>query len=202
MLFGDWKALKRRWPTLAAEAVVVFLGVYSAFLLDGLRERAADERRREQIVATIAEDCRDAGESLELIRAWFDKTLGGPFLDRYSAGESPPLLPIPLSTGQGAQSWESMLAAGGIDVLDVDLIRTIDRLVSRANQLNAQAESYNDYVRTVLVPNLEGGGDEHYKADTGRLKQKYLWYFYSLQAVRDILGALEDDIAACQAAVG
>lgn len=185
---------------MLAEALVVFLGVYSAFLLDGLREQAAAERRREQIIATVDQDCREAAESLTAIRAWFEESLGAPFLDRYADGETPPLLPIPLLTGEGSQSWESMLAAGGVDVLDVEYIRKIDGLVNRANQLNAQSESYNDYVRTVLVPNLERGAGEHYDPATGRLRQKYLWYFYSLQAIRATLSELEGDVAACSAA--
>ena len=176
---------------------MVFLGVYSAFLLEGRREAKIEERRREQIVGTLAQDCTEAEADLARASNWFEQALGQPFLDAYAEGGTPSLLPIPFPTGQGAQSWESMLAAGGVDVLEIDLIRQIDRLVNHASLLNSQAEEYNDYVRTVLVPAIDGPLSEFYGGD-GRLRQKYLWYFYSLVTVRRTLQLLSEDIAACR----
>lgn len=187
----------RRAAGLALEALVVFLGVTAAFLLDGCRERAAEERRRAQILGTLAEDCEEAAESLDRARGWFDGAIVEPFLEPYGEGASPPLLPIPFPTGEGAQSWESMLAAGGVDVLEIDLIRSIDRLVTHANVLNSQAEGYNDYLRTVLVPALDRPPTEFYGED-GRLRQKYLWYYYSLAAIDNTLDLLAVDTEACR----
>lgn len=171
-------------PRLAAEFLVVFLGVYSAFLLDGCRARDADERKRQQILQLLSEDFAEGNESLVQLTEWFETSLGAPMLDAMAAGERPKPRPIPLPEALDWDGWSAMLSAGGLDVLDTRLIRDVEKAIGQMQQLSGVATQYNDYVRTVLVPHLDRPTEDFYDGDSAQLRTQYLWYWYSLDGYR------------------
>ncbi|MEM1248319.1 MAG: hypothetical protein AAGK22_18230 [Acidobacteriota bacterium] len=178
-------------PRLAAEFFVVFLGVYSAFLLDGCRARDEDERKRQQILRLLAEDFAEGSEALGSLTEWFETSLGEPMLDAMAKGERAKLRPVPLPATLDWDGWGAMLSAGGLDVLDAGLIRNVEKTIGQMQQLSDVAAQYNDYVRTVLVPNLDQPIDHFYVDDSTRLRSQYLWYWYSLNGYRAGLARAE-----------
>ncbi len=170
------------WRWLLAQLAVVFLGVYSAFFLDGCRERAEMSQRREQIVNMLAQDFADAAEQVDVALVDFDYRFAQ-FFTEYEAGKRPYLRPIPLPTLESIDTWGSILAAGGLELLDVELIREIEKALYRVKPLAAAARDYNAYVREILVPALDRPQAEFYR-DDGRVQNKYLWYVLYLEGFR------------------
>lgn len=180
----------RGWR-LVAEFVVVFLGVYSAFLLDGLRDRQRDDKRRLQILGTLEQDFREGAEVLQQAIDGQQALLGQPVLDPLEKGEMPTLLPIPVSGAFEGDSWAGMLSAGGVDVLEISLIRDVDKSLGMMAALADLGREYNAYVRDVLVPNLGKGPEEFYDLGTGALRSKYVWYYIMLRNYSSILERLQ-----------
>lgn len=188
---------------LAAEALVVFLGVWSAFWLDGCRERQAEDRLRAQIHEALEHDLGDAARSLDSATAWFEETFVVGFLGPLDAGERPLLKPIPIPAGPPDEGWNAILAAGGLEVLDLELIRAVESLVATNRWVTNAATEYNQYVRTVLVPALDETPDASvfYVEDSPRLRGKYLWYYHSLVTIQRGFDELRTETAELEEAM-
>ncbi|MCG8455229.1 MAG: hypothetical protein MI919_03040 [Holophagales bacterium] len=171
---------------LAAEVVVVFLGVWSAFLLDGCRERRADEARRQLILESLRHDLEQLDGELSQAAEWFERTFVAGFLEPLEAGEKPLPKPIPLPAGEADEGWNAIVASGGLEVLDLELIRAVERLIGTTRWMASTAGEYNAYVRTILVPDLGGEADVElfYAEGSDDLRGKYLWYYYSLRSLQ------------------
>ena len=177
---------------LLAQLVVVFLGVFGAFLLDGCREERASLAKKELLLQSLSGDFAAGVEGLEEALERFDQSYKGSFLDPLERGERPPLVPIPLPPTVDSEGWDAMLGAGGLEVLDLDLIREVEITIYSSNGLGVMSSEFNAYVREILVPNLDAGEDEFYRAGSPELRQKYLWYYYGLDAYRRALQHLHD----------
>ncbi|MEM9552782.1 MAG: hypothetical protein AAGC60_00865 [Acidobacteriota bacterium] len=183
---------------LTAEALVVFLGVWAAFMLDGCRERQVAEARRQQIHDTLRHDLIELDSQLVQARAWFDKNFIDAFLTPFEAGEQPFLRPIPLAATDGDQGWNAILGAGGLDVLDIELIQAVEAVLGTSRWIADNSREYNAYVRTVLVPELGAAPEAElfYDPESGKLRAKYLWYYHSIVATRDLFDRLQVEIKA------
>ena len=179
-----------RFPRLLAELVVVFLGVYAAFFLDGCREERERDARRDQILQMLAEDFQQAAGAMEMAAASFGAQFD-PFLDGYEKGERPPLLPIPIPVHDPIDTWGAVLGAGGLDTLEVQTIRDVEAVLALVSPMTEVAREFNHYVRQVLIPNLGKEESEYYDED-GKLRSKYQWYFHSLRTVKTYLETLAD----------
>lgn len=199
----------RLWPRLrflVAELGVVFLGVSSAFVLDGCRERRAREDLRDRIHESLRGDLEQLRGEMQGAERWFDETFVEGFLVPYEAGERPMLHPVPVPATAPDQGWSAILAAGGLDVLDLEVIRSVETLMATLHWASSQANEYNAYVRAILAPEL--GGEEvdlgaFYVPEKTTLRGKYLWYPYSLssmrEAIRNLKARIEDVEAALEA---
>ena len=188
----------RRMLSLTAEALVVFLGVWAAFWLEGCRERQAQDRLRVQIHEALEHDMTEAARSIESASDWFDRTFVEGFLEPLDAGEHPLLKPIPIPAGAPDEGWNAILAAGGLEVLDLELIRAVESIIATNSWVSQAALEYNQYVRTVLVPVLDDEPDASvfYIDGSTRLRGKYLWYYHSLVTIQHGFQELQREVAA------
>lgn len=193
----------RRLLALTAEALVVFLGVCAAFWLDGCRERQAEDRLRVQIHEALEHDMANAARSIESASKWFDETFDEGFLKPLGAGERPLLKPIPVPAGPPDGGWNAMLAAGGLEVLDLELIRAVESVIATNLWVSEAAREYNQYVRTVLVPELDETPDAavFYSEGSTQLRGKYLWYYHSLVSIQNGFQQLEKELADLEGAI-
>ena len=188
---------------LVAQAFVVFLGVWAAFGLDGCRERQASEALRTQIHEALEHDIGEAAKNIDSAAAWFDDTFVEGFLEPLEAGERPLLKPIPIRAGMPDEGWNAILASGGLKVLDLELIRAVESMLATSRWVSQAAHEYNEYVRTVLVPALDGAPEASlfYAEDSAELRGKYLWYYHSLVAVQRGFQELRMELARVETAV-
>ena len=99
---------------LLAELIIVFLGVYCAFLLENYRIRRANIHRKEQIYSTLHKDLTTSLEDFDRMIIQLDSLVFSKFRDAYERGEMPPLRPLFLTGIASTRTWEAMLEVGGL----------------------------------------------------------------------------------------
>lgn len=178
---------------LMAEVVVVFLGVYGAFVLEDLRDTRRKEQRLESIRVSLEGDFQQFSAVFSQAFEYHRSTFIEGFNEPHDRGEMPrplaiPLPAAPLNTG----SWEAMLATGGFEVLDDGLIRDMESLFALVGYLATISERYNDYLMLLLVPDIDQPTEDFYNAQK-RLKGKYLWYTYFHRSMHQMMQQIMTD---------
>lgn len=163
---------------LLLELLVVFVGVYAAAMLAQRHERLAEAERRDALRRALAEELGEI--------AGVGERMGGELdgLDAYAAaiesGARPPLEPTQSYLPFSPSVWEAALASGGVALLDPALVTRLSGFYSRMDALVRLGDQRGEYVRTVLLPNLDAPPSEFYDAD-GQLRPKYGWYLFHLR---------------------
>src|ERR1044071_4925925 len=83
-----------RWM---AELVLVFVGVYAAFWLNNYQQRRQEAERRDQILASLAQQLQEGIESGKINRANQEQEASD-FRRALDVGEMPPLQPFVFTT--------------------------------------------------------------------------------------------------------
>ena len=174
-----------------AEALIVFLGVTAAFMLDGWRqEREAEvraDRFRDALVhelRTIHGTASGAVEDLKAYRKAYEDSL--------AAGR--PLRPEPIYyvNRESPRLFEAALSAGGVEALDPQLLRKLGEFYSNLSNVFRILESMVDHSRALLIPNLDAPLDEFYDLEARTIRPKYAW----MPQGRDRVIRLGQDIVA------
>ena len=184
----DRKKLKWTVLRLLAELLVVFLGVYAAFLLDDYRMRQRAEAQRERIreglyehVAVINSELGNAAPYVDSLLTEFEQAVG--------RGERPEPGCLDLGSGLGAPDvWNAALEAGGLDVIDVELLTSMSEFYLGAYNTVGQIERMRGLCDEYVVPRLDEGVGAFYDS-TGRFNKAYQWY---LPTMRDVLGGMNE----------
>ena len=173
------------------ELLIVFVGVYAAFLLNRLDTDHRDAKRRLQILdalerevsANVSELKHDIGQADEELTA-FDRQLAG--------GEMPHLGISFTNSGYSATDDATLLQAGGSELLDV---QTVERL-REANTLQRTllAGTHNLFELSLAVL-ANRKAEDFYDPATKQLRLEYAWYprvlHNTLAEAKDVLNADE-----------
>jgi hypothetical protein len=152
----------------ALQVVIVFVGVWAAFALEGQRDRQRNEARRIQALQLLHEQFSGIHQEITQASAEMQRVYGTGFLDLVRAGERP--LPIPFTfRGGGLETgtWQAILQAGGLDVLDLELIRDIEAFNGHTRAGLAAAQRIDRHSTDVIVPRLSEGAGAFYDPSTG-----------------------------------
>ncbi|MEL6615992.1 MAG: hypothetical protein AAFQ43_09660 [Bacteroidota bacterium] len=157
---------------LSLELLVVFVGVYAAFLLSQVQESRRDDARRTAIYQALLTDIErteaQIADHREILRSsWLE-----PIAEPYARGEQPVIYSLWLPTPPQSGVWDSVLESG-VDLLDPALIEQVE--AQRADvqfmldQANTTIQRSNDHITPLL------GTTDFYGAD-GRLRPQFAWY--------------------------
>ena len=159
---------------LLLEMAVVFLGVYGAFVFDGVRE----SRARQAEAAELASALRvEIGESVVLARELIE-TSGqerATFEASIAAGERPELPILRGSSGYQTAAWDAAKTSGGASALDVDAMRLSAIFYSAFISLLETGVYRRDMYDQTVRPHLADHPDAYYYASTGDLRPAYSW---------------------------
>src|SRR6476620_11349484 len=108
------KMLSARLGRGAAELVLVFIGVYAAFWLNGYQQHQQEANRRDQILASIERTLRAGIESGRINTAQEERD-AAKFRRALDAGEMPALHPFVFTTDYSPGDFATLLQAGGIE---------------------------------------------------------------------------------------
>src|SRR5438105_15076016 len=104
------KTLSARLARWAAELVLVFIGVYAAFWLNGYQQHQQEAKRRDQILASIERTLRAGIESGKINTAQ-EEEQSAEFRSALDAGKMPTLHQLVIHTDYNKTDYASLLHA-------------------------------------------------------------------------------------------
>ena len=165
------------------ELLIVFLGVYGAFLLDNYQGTLRNEKKARAIYDFFLAECDMEKKQIDQEQLVFDSVVNE-FMTGYKNGEMPDIFGVPIffTSSVNTRVWEAILASGGTDVLDFETTQMIDQYeTSKLNTL-AILNKGEIYAREFLIPAMERPKSEFYNLWTKALKPQYKWYLKFLRS--------------------
>ena len=160
----------RRIAEWVVDLVIVFVGVYAAFVLN------AYESRREQSEQTLIEE------------ALTD------FNRRLNKGEMPELVYININSSYDSTFSLSFFQAGAGELLEVATLRQV-RAVDKDSKLAAEdIKHFQELSASVLVPQLNHDRTFFYDPSSRRLLPQYAWYPTAFQDMVDYCNKIRPEI--------
>ncbi len=167
-----------RW---AGELLLVFVGVYAAFWLNGYQEHRREVQDRDRILETLEDQLRNGIES-DRINGEQQKREAADFERKLQAGEMPRLRPFVFTTDYSPGDISSLLESGGVSVLDVKTLVALRELESVIRWGLSDLERYQKLSDALIVPNLGQDISFFYDSATKQLRQPYQIYPQALAA--------------------
>lgn len=177
----------------SVELVIVFVGVYAAFLLNAHQNREQDRQRRSQILAYLQHRARASDEDLKKVTAAYDEQLHE-FLTELAKGDMPEVQPLSWATDYNANDTAWLLQAGGMGLLNIETlarIKDVDSAQSSGWSLMAHYQQLSDQL---IAPHLGEERDYFYDPATKQLRKQYAKYPDILKAGSSVLHNLLDKL--------
>ncbi len=165
-----------KWKPFALEAIMVFVGVFAAFLLDDWRESKALADRQRQIYAAVQKDL------LRYVSAGEDEKSG--FVTGFQKNEkviSELIAKQELSRQMVlfGDYWhieiiDSMLKSGMLSDIDIDTFSRISRFHSIHQNMLMMIQRFNDFYENNVTANYGVDGSGLYDPESGELSSRYI----------------------------
>ena len=176
-----------RWT---AELILVFVGVYAAFWLNGYQQHQQDSRRRDQILASLEQQLKEAIESAKTEGVKQDTQVAA-FRRALNAGEMPPIHAFAFASDYSPTDIATLLQSGGIALLDVKTLTSLRELESVIRAGLSRMAHYEKLSDELIAPNLDEDVSFFYDPGTKKLRKRFEKYPDALQAAADFFHDLE-----------
>ena len=167
-----------RW---AAELLLVFVGVYAAFWLNGYQQHQQEAKRRDQILASLERTLREGIESGK-INAAKEEQQAAEFQRSLAAGEMPPVRPFVFTTDYSPGDFATLLQSGGIELLDVETLTALRNDESVIRWGLSRMAYYQKLSDELIVPNVDQDLSFFYDPATRKLRKRFEMYPEALEA--------------------
>ncbi|HEX6590187.1 MAG TPA: hypothetical protein VF039_14370 [Longimicrobiales bacterium] len=165
-----------RWTT---ELLVVFIGVYGAFVVAEWDEKRERSERVAQINGALVEEIRDIQGNTHRVALWAPSYLAG--LDSALA-RGVPVAPQPWLEPVSIQPhvWNATLTSGALDLLSVETFLEVSEFYNLLTLGFEQIAQLRSLSETQLLPRLGDPASTFYTASGGgpalRFRPEYEWY--------------------------
>ena len=178
-----WAATRRR----GMELLIVFFGVYAAFLLNRMDTDRRDANRRAQILSAVEREMSSAMGQFEQNVTRSEAQLAE--FDRQVAnGEMPGLSIVYTNSSYSATDDATLLQSGGLELLDME---TVELLRKVNDTQRALLEGSHNQFELSLAELTNHNPEDFYDPATHQLKSQYRWYPFILHnLVADARAAL------------
>jgi hypothetical protein len=176
-----------RW---LAELILVFVGVYAAFWLNSYQQHQQDVKRRDQILAYLAQRLEDGINSAKNDGADEERVVAA-FKHSLEAGEMPPLRPFSFSTDYNPADIATLLQSGGIELLDVKTLTVLRQLESTVRGDLSAIAHFEKLSDEMIVPNLDQDISFFYDPGTKKLRKRFEKYPEALDLVVKLFHDME-----------
>jgi hypothetical protein len=151
---------------LLAELVVVFIGVYGAFWVDGYREEQEREERTQKIILALIADLNDAIEisgqfsnSIETgLQKWVDSRVRGetppPYVFRVYGHVRPP-----------QSTWDAVLQSQVSELLESNLLFELGFFYNEFSGIGDRLVRYVEFTDREVLPRLKQENTNFYDED-------------------------------------
>src|SRR5215475_5765800 len=158
-----------------AELIIVFLGVYAAFLLNGYQMHQRDQQRRNQILTYLEKQATTSSEKLNQVTLNYDQQMNT-FLTQLARGQMPEISPVAWATSYNANQTSWILEGGGLELLDIATIAKLKEVDSAASTGLSKMAHYQLLSDQLIVPHLGDGRSFFYDPATRQLRKEYALY--------------------------
>ncbi len=146
---------KKTVTRLVLEMIVIFIGVYLAFLMENYRENQADDAKRVRICRALYEeiDIYIRGSKNQI--AFLSSAMAN--WDRqYKAGERPDPIYLYIRGNNRIPHhiWDSTVASGNLNLLDIKTQSNVSQYYQELKALLRKFEKSLDYSIAAVVPHL------------------------------------------------
>jgi hypothetical protein len=145
---------KRPWTAILferlSELVIVFIGVYAAFILSAYQSHQQERQRRGQILALLEKGAAATAASLKQTTVAYDQRMNE-FLTQLSKGEMPGVTAISWATSYNPEERNWLLQAG-LDLLDIETIVRLKELDAAARAGFGTMAHYQQISDQLIVP--------------------------------------------------
>jgi len=157
------------------ELLIVFVGVYSAFVLSARQGHEQQRQRRGQILAYLEKEATASAQNLKRVTADYDRRMNE-FLSQLAKGEMPEIAPISWASSYNANDTTWLLQAGGLELLEIDTIARMKEVDSIARTGLSTMAHYQQLSDQLIVPHLAEGRNFFYDPATKQLRKEYAQY--------------------------
>jgi hypothetical protein len=157
------------------EVIIVFIGVYAAFVLNAHQVRKQDQQRRHQILVYLEKQATSSAGKLRQVTVNYDEQMNT-FLTKLGRGEMPEISPISWATNYNANETNWILHGGGLELLDIATIAQLKEVDSAASTGISTMAHYQQLSDQLIVPHLGEGRSFFYDPGTRQLRQEYARY--------------------------
>ena len=183
----------RRPFRFVAELLVVFIGVYGAFWVEGYWQRLEDRERAATILGALGAELNNLKENGPYVRDGMGLALsehdeardrGGRPLPAYyrEAGAETPSISV----------WRATVSSGGVNLLDPELFFSLAEFYNRVESTSERYVRYNVVTEEAILPLLSQGPEAFYDPVTGDLGSRYQVHMDQLRTLRDEVSFIVD----------
>jgi hypothetical protein len=175
------------------DLVIVFVGVYAAFVLNAYQSGREQSERRKQLLAWLDDYCSESAANLEKEQTLIEEALTD-FNRRLYKGEMPELVYININSSYDSTFTLSFFQAGAGELLEVGTLRQV-RAVDKDSKLAAEdIKHFQELTTSVLVPQLNHERTFFYDTSSRQLLPQYAWYPTAFQDMVDYCNKIRPEI--------
>ncbi|UII20947.1 hypothetical protein [Fulvivirga ligni] len=177
------------------EFVIVFAGVFCAFLLNEYKDRKAEEARKREVYQAIYEDLMSFYESGKRENAkGFLMTLkaNDMQMDSLIADRN-----LPSKYNLYGDYWQiliinSLMNSGVLKEIDIQTFKKISKFYSVHQNFLMGVEDFNEFYGQNITANFDKGIDYYYKPGTDELKDRFVYLQYVFEGLENLAEILVD----------
>jgi hypothetical protein len=174
-----------------AQLLVVFIGVYGAFWVEGYWQKQEDRERAATILGALNEELLYFVDEAPIVVDGIRRVL-----DEYDSAREAGRFPAPpFYRESGAETppisvWKATLSSGAVDLLDPDLFFALAAHYNRVESASDRYVRYNSVTESEVLPLLSGGPAAFYDPETDDLAPRFGVHVEQLRTLRDEIQVL------------
>ena len=168
-----------KYVWLIAELLVVFIGVYAAFIFDNYRTNKQSEYRKQQIYTALKEEFTFSSEGMKQAAPLLDSIVTK-IKNEYEEGKMSKPSRFHFVIGIRTDIWEAVLKSGALELIDVKLVFQLSNYYSFIRFAAEECKNFDRLIQQYIIPNTGKNIEEFYIIKTKKIKGKYSWYLESL----------------------
>ena len=164
------------------ELLIVFAGVYGAFLLSEYKENRQKDERKNQIyealfreINSVSKDAQHFGTELSKYKARYDSLIAEKKMPRLGSFTNPILFT--------PHVWEATIQSDGLSLLEVSTIEKLSEFYGYTQHLVTLIEEFRGRTQSFILFNYDKDKYEFYDSKTNRLRPKYSWYLSDMEQI-------------------
>ncbi|MCK4420364.1 hypothetical protein KAW48_01105 [candidate division WOR-3 bacterium] len=175
---------------LIAELLVVFIGVYAAFIFDSYRTNKQNEYRKQQIYTALKEEFTFTSEGMKQAVPLLDSIVTK-LKNEYEEGKMPKPSRFHFVIGVRTDIWEAVLKSGALELIDAKLVFQLSNYYSFIRFAAEECKNFDRLIQQYIILNIDKNIGEFYNIKTKKFKGKYSWYLESLDNMNNYMNRIQ-----------